>query len=272
MNQIVTKAAAAAPAIRAFASDPRTLFYGGLGMVVAGTGLTAHNAIQWERQVSALTLDLEKAEDLRTRSTIRGLLVKETAVRATPPLLLIGGGLLLVTRSHNLLVNQNKQLVLAYAALDTAYRKYRGRVAERYGKEVDEEFYYDQQISGYDAEGRPVLAELGSVHTALFHSSNPNWQPVHDFNLMFLTQTQNYMNDKLEAEGFLLLNDVLTALGLPRTTAGCLVGWMTERNGGGGFVDFMSRLDEIQWDPASNVARMYHLDFNVDGIIYDKIG
>jgi hypothetical protein len=89
---------------------------------------------------------------------------------------------------------------------------------------------------------------------------------------------QNFANDRLRAKGHLLLNDVYDSLGLPRTAAGCVVGWVKGGNGqttaGDGYVDFGL------FDPETQEIRDFFrgdngalwLDFNVDGEVYKLIG
>ena len=47
--------------------------------------------------------------------------------------------------SHNILNKRNSALTAAYIAADKGFREYRGRVVERFGKEVDKELRYNLQ-------------------------------------------------------------------------------------------------------------------------------
>jgi hypothetical protein len=91
--------------------------------------------------------------------------------------------------------------------------------------------------------------------------------------MLFLRNVQNYMNDKLKSRGHVFLNEVFSELGLAHTTAGAIVGWRWNKNSGDDFIDFGI------WDGAQEVVNdFFHgregailLDFNVDGVIYDKL-
>lgn len=91
-------------------------------------------------------------------------------------------------------------------------------------------------------------------------------------NLMFLRAQQNYANNRLRNQGYLFLNDVYDMIGIPRTKAGQVVGWVyDERNPiGDNFVDF-----GIYEDRNAAFINGYTdkvlLDFNVDGNILDAL-
>ena len=88
---------------------------------------------------------------------------------------------------------------------------------------------------------------------------------------MFLNGQQNFANDLLQARGHVFLNEVYDMLGIPRSQAGAVVGWVKEF--GDGYVDFGI------FDGKTSQARSFVngeernilLDFNVAGVIYDLI-
>jgi hypothetical protein len=82
---------------------------------------------------------------------------------------------------------------------------------------------------------------------------------------------QQFFNDLLIRRGNVFLNEVYDALGIERTQAGSVVGWMISENGDN-YIDFGF------YDGDSERARAFVngnersvlLDFNVDGVIYDR--
>ena len=90
---------------------------------------------------------------------------------------------------------------------------------------------------------------------------------------MFIRHQQAYANQKLQMNGHIFLNEVYDALGLERTTAGAVVGWLREDQGqGDGYVDFgLTDNPERMRDFAEYGDAGIFLDFNVDGTIFDKI-
>lgn len=91
-------------------------------------------------------------------------------------------------------------------------------------------------------------------------------------NLFFLRMQQNYANEKLRNRGYLFLNEVYDMIGIPRTKAGQVVGWVyDERNPvGDNFVDF-GIYEDRNAAFINGYADRVLLDFNVDGNILDAL-
>lgn len=89
-----------------------------------------------------------------------------------------------------------------------------------------------------------------------------NWSSNQDVNALFLRTVQNFLNDKLEARGFVFLNDVFNELGMRLTSQGAISGWLKSR---GNSIQFVSPEPEIDEDGTITLI------FVTDGIIYDKI-
>lgn len=195
----------------------------------------------------------------------------------------IGVGIVSVaalTGSHVILTNRNAALMAAYSALDKGFNEYRARVRDEYGEDKDREFRH-----GYDIRERVVEDEDGnetiekttvvpedlvpSIYARFFDQLNANWSKTAEYNYLFLRCHQNFANDRLNAHGHLFLNEVYDMLGVPRSKAGAMVGWVISKDGDN-FVDFGI------FDGTNERKRMFvngdeHsilLDFNVDGVIY----
>ena len=68
----------------------------------------------------------------------------------------------------------------------------------------------------------------------------------------------------------MFLNEVLASLGFEHTSPGALVGWIYESEDGDSYIDFdlyAVHNENFMNGPEKSVW----LDFNVDGVIYDKI-
>ena len=113
-----------------------------------------------------------------------------------------------------------------------------------------------------------------SEYARFYDCGNEGWTKDPEYNLMFLRQQQNYANEKLKVNGHLFLNEVYDMLGIPRSKAGQVVGWIyDEKNpNGDNFVDFGIYDNK---DGNRRFVNGYEatilLDFNVDGVIYDLI-
>lgn len=193
--------------------------------------------------------------------------------------------------SSNILRKRNAALAAAYAAVDNGFKNYRHNVVERFGEEVDKELKYNIKAKEFetvetDKNGKEKKVKKTenvstldkySGYAKVFDCGCENWQKDAEHNLWFLKQQQNYANQKLKAQGYLFLNDVYDMLGIPRTTAGQVVGWIyDDRNPdhkGNNFVDF--GIYNIKIEANSDFINGYEptiiLDFNVDGPILNLI-
>jgi hypothetical protein len=185
--------------------------------------------------------------------------------------------------SRYIFSKRNAALTAAYKLLDEGYKNYRQRVVKKFGPEKESELWADgRETITYkttDENGNEVEKKVkmmspkfGSQYARWFDENSPQFQKNFDYNLFFLKSAQNYANDKLKAHGHVFLNEVYDMLGIPRSTAGAIVGWVLRGNGDD-FIDFgmYNAENEPGRDVINGYSRAFLLDFNVDGIIYDLI-
>ena len=114
-----------------------------------------------------------------------------------------------------------------------------------------------------------------SQYARFFDDACIGWTKDPEYNMHFLKDQQNYCNDLLKMKGHLFLNEVYDILGMPRTQAGAVVGWVyNEENPiGDNFVDFgiYGIYDDVNHDFVNGYKNTVLLDFNVDGNILDYI-
>lgn len=111
-----------------------------------------------------------------------------------------------------------------------------------------------------------------SSYAKIFDDACPGWSTDPEMNKHFLLTQQNFANEKLRYQGYLFLNDVYTMLGMSRTKAGQIVGWIYDEKNprGDNYVDFdLYSQHNIRF--INGLAREAILDFNVDGVILDNI-
>lgn len=191
----------------------------------------------------------------------------------------------LILGSHGVLKKRYISTAAAYKALDEAFKDYRKRIASIAGEDAEKKFYNgtdDVELKLTDPETgetktekamKQLVKKKDSPYEFDFnkYTAPYDWTNNADHNFFFLREMQCVCNDKYNAQGHLFLNEVLDAIGLKRTPAGAVVGWV-KGSDGDDFVDFgfSDYYVDDYCDEATN-AQNIHLNFNVDGVIYDKI-
>ena len=191
-----------------------------------------------------------------------------------------------ILASNNILRRRNVALAAAYTAIDTSFRQYRGRVVERFGEEVDKELRigaHQEKIDVIetDENGKEKKVKksvtvtdtnLPSDYARYFcYGEAKAAEPNADYNQFFLKAQQELANHMLRANGFLFLNDVYDMLGIDRSVAGQMVGWVYDKNAddhGDNYVDFgIQEVYRKKSDRPGDYEKVFLLDFNVDGAI-----
>lgn len=200
-------------------------------------------------------------------------------------------GLGLMLGAHKILRGRNAALTLAYTNLLSSFNKYRKRVSDELGEDKEKLL-----AAGAEQTDISVVKEDGTVedvknasvvrnanglspYARVFDESNSNWSKNPSTNLFVLRSHQNYANEKLQAEGFLFLNDVYRLLGFPCTPEGQIVGWVydpeNKDHDGDNYVDFgiydLLYKGKEKAEFINGYEPCIWLDFNVDGVVYDLI-
>lgn len=209
-------------------------------------------------------------------------------VKLYGPAVLIGAASLgCILTSHNIMRKRNVALAAAYATVDRGFKEYRERLIERFGKDVDRELRYnikakeiEETVMNEDGTESVVKTtvdvadpNLNSDYARFFDEYCIGWTKDPEANLVFLRQQQNFANDMLKARGRVFLNEVYEMLGIPKTKAGQVVGWVYDKNNevGDNFIDFgiYDLHNEQKRDFVNGRERSILLDFNVDGNIWE---
>lgn len=192
-----------------------------------------------------------------------------------------------ILASHNILQKRNVALAAAYATIDQSFKDYRGRVVERFGKELDKELRYnikakeiEETVVDEDGKEKKVKKTVDVIdpntysdYARVFDDGCLGWEKDAEFNFMYLKHQQNYANELLRSKGHLFLNEVYDMLGIPRSKAGQIVGWVYDEDNPNvdNFVDFgIFDVDRPKVrDFINGYERVIILDFNVDGNIWE---
>lgn len=192
-----------------------------------------------------------------------------------------------ILSSHNILRKRNVALAAAYATVDRSFKEYRDRVIDRFGEAVDRELKYN--IKAKTIEETVINPETGEEETVektiqvsdynpyseyarIFDAGCKGWEKDPEHNLVFLRAQERYANDLLVSRGHLFLNEVYDMLGIPRSKAGQVVGWVYDPDSpiGDNYVDF--GIYDITRPKTNDFVNGYErsviLDFNCDGDIW----
>jgi hypothetical protein len=283
-------------------NSPQVLFYGGIALAGATVVSACRGTLKLEDVLDDIRKDREdiqrvamvKPDKYNDRQVAKlNLYVTSKGIARIAKLYLpsIALGVAAVgclTSSHNQLTRRNAGLSAALVATERALEKYRDRVREHIGEDRELELWRDQReesVPVLDDEGRETKSKT-KVKTGGGYSpyarmwgrdTTGEWDPQPEYNLAKLRSVQEYATLRLNAKGHLFLNEVHDELGLERTPAGAVVGWLSKKYGGkDGFVDLgvLGRTGQSQFEFLDFVTgREDHimLDFNVDGEIWRKI-
>lgn len=234
--------------------------------------------------------DVYSKEDAKKDLAIIYIQTGVKLVKLYGPSLILGAlSITSILASNNILRKRNVALAAAYAAIDNGFKEYRGRVIERFGKDLDRELKYNikaKEISEttVDENGKetivtktvPVVeSEEPSDYARFFCEGCAGWTKDPEMNLVFLKQQQNWANELLKTRGHLFLNEVYDMLGIERSKAGQVVGWVYDETNPDcdNYVDFgiYDIYNERKRAFVNGWERSILLDFNVDGNIYSLL-
>ena len=251
-----------------------------------------------ERLENGETLMLKDGEEYTVEQNKKDLTIvyAQTALKFAKlyaPSVIIGGlSITAILTGHNITRKRNIALAAAYTAVDKSFKEYRGRVVERFGEALDKELKYgikskevDEVVTNEDGTESVVKKTVDVVdatnpmnvseYARFFDDGCAGWTKDPEYNLMFLRDQQRYANDLLKSKGHLFLNEVYDLLGIPRTKAGQIVGWIYDEKhpNGDNFVDFgiYDTNKTANRDFVNGYERTILLDFNVDGNIWDQM-
>lgn len=185
-----------------------------------------------------------------------------------------------LTGSHVQMTRRNSALTATVALVSQAYDEYRDRVRDELGEERESDIHAGIKTVKETIDGKKVDVKVldgtgGSPFSFMFtQQSSWNWKNDSYCNRTFLEAQQNFFNQQLQMKGYVILNDVLGSLGMEKTRSGMIVGWVYDRdckNDGDNYIDFgiFSSDRNIHFQNGDEFD--VFLDFNVDGVIYDKI-
>ena len=189
--------------------------------------------------------------------------------------------------SNDIMRKRNASMAAAYATLNSMYKRYRQNVIESYGEEVDKDMRFGvkhEKVTEIDEDGNKVKIDARIVdldNTALAISDYSRFfqsgcrgfdENSGRYNLLYLKGIQAMFNNKLIADGYVMLNDVYRELGFDTIPEGWSIGWVYDEANpiGDNYIDFglyearnKNQRAVNDWEP------VILMDFNVDGNLYE---
>lgn len=259
----------------------------------AGTRFEDVEGRDWDRRKECLrNADTIPDEDVPKIERKNRILFILDTVRTVAPAAIVGAATItMIYFSNSISKKRLAAMGAAYATLQTAFDGYKRTMVEALGKESVEKIL-KPKLPNVGKSAEEILSsdnksDAANVSDAVVNSlkalspyariiaeeSSTCWDPNEDYTSQNLAAVQLWANRRLDRKGHLFLNEVFDQLGLSRTREGAVVGWL--KNGEGdnyvSFGDFDASIYRVPSDDYTRVDSNFIVDFNVDGVIWDKI-
>lgn len=259
----------------------------------AGTRFEDVEGRDWDRRKECLrNADIIPDEDVPKIERKNRILFILDTVRTVAPAAIVGAATItMIYFSNSISKKRLAAMGAAYATLQTAFDGYKRTMVEALGKESVEKIL-KPKLPNVGKSAEEILSsdnksDAANVSDAVVNSlkalspyariiaeeSSTCWDPNEDYTSQNLAAVQLWANRRLERKGHLFLNEVFDQLGLSRTREGAVVGWL--KNGEGdnyvSFGDFDASIYRVPSDNYTRIDSNFIVDFNVDGVIWDRI-
>lgn len=256
----------------------------GIAASVAAVGYTVWATVKAVETYKDTVEKLDKAERVLEDEEEKEDTIEKIKIHCTlewvklyaPVIALETVSILFITKSHKIMKGRNTALIMAVSAATKELNDYRQRVRDAIGEEQEKDIFNDASTfatvkvheDGTSEETVEKKNKRTSEYAAFFDAASTVWEDDTVYNLSFLKTKLMILNNELRINGYVFLNQVYRALGLPETIAGQYVGWVLGSTGGDGVIKFIdvatgeniNDMDDLE-DPTVLI------DFNVDGDI-----
>lgn len=259
----------------------------------AGTRFEDVEGRDWDRRKECLkNADTIPDEDVPKIERKNRILFILDTVRTVAPAAIVGAATItMIYFSNSISKKRLAAMGAAYATLQTAFDGYKRTMVEALGKEsvdkilkpklpnvgksAEEILSSDNKSDAANVSDAVVnsLKALSPYARIIAEESSTCWDPNEDYTSQNITAIQLWANRRLERKGHLFLNEVFDQLGLSRTREGAVVGWLKNSEGDNyvSFGDFDASIYRVLSDDYTRVDSNFIVDFNVDGVIWDRI-
>ena len=280
--------------------SPEILMVAGVIGTVAGAVMACKETLELENVLDECKqekMELEEqyamceqySEDALKKDQVK-LTIKQVAKIVklyAPSVIMEATSIGVIFASNDIMRKRNASMAAAYATLNSMYKRYRQNVIESYGEEVDKDMRFGvkhEKVTEIDEDGNKVKVDARIVdldNTALAISDYSRFfqagckgfdESSGRYNLLYLKGIQAMFNNKLIADGYVMLNDVYRELGFDTIPEGWSIGWVYDEANpiGDNYIDFglyearnKNQRAVNDWEP------VILMDFNVDGNLYE---
>lgn len=280
---------------------PTILTYGGIGAMTAGAALGVKKTFSFEEKViSGFNDNFNKIEEVallsdegkldrpyteeeqkNDRILAYVIFAKNTAIHYALPVALFSAGIAMVVSGHNVAAKRLATTMAAYSSLHASYDKLKkaydeqnkGKVSEMISDAVEKAADGDPEPLNEIRESRKEEVQ-STAYQYRFDESNPGFhRSSNAANRSYLDSARNYFQDRLVVNGHVFLNEVLDYLNMQHTPEGAVTGWVYGSDNGDSIISFGEEdAFDMRYPGGVNPeVYVYDLNFNVDGLIWDKI-
>lgn len=231
----------------------------------------------------------EYSEDALKKDQVK-LTIKQAAKIVklyAPSVIMEATSIGVIFASNDIMRKRNASMAAAYATLNSMYKRYRQNVIESYGEEVDKDMRFGvkhEKVTEIDEDGNKVKIDARIVdldNTALAISDYSRFfqsgcrgfdERSGRYNFLYLKGLQTMFNNKLIADGYVMLNDVYRELGFDTIPEGWSIGWVYDETNpiGDNYIDFgLYEARNKNQRAANGWEPVILMDFNVDGNLYE---
>lgn len=253
---------------------PEICVYSGIGMMAGGTaaavvatnktGKILDELDEQKMLIAEVHMDQEAIDAETKKASVKAGL-KIAGAYAPAVLLTVGGGLSIL-KGFNIIKGRYAGVCTALAIAQQQVEEYRSKVAETVGEETERKII--ESVSEKNDEEKVTPSK--SMYQCWFDEKSDEFRDNDaGYNYAFVSSVKAYYNEVLQTRGHVFLNEVYDALGLPTKSEGQVLGWL--KNGkGDGYIDFGLDTEDSK-DFTEGISSRVLLDFNVDGVVFDKI-
>lgn len=155
-----------------------------------------------------------------------------------PAITLIALGIVGICCGHTVLKQRYTTMIVAYEGIKTSFENYRKKVADKWGKEAENDIYYGEKtkkiVKAIDENGEVYDKEIETrvggcsdgYHVIFCPETTRDFSDWNTMNAAFIIGQLSYLNRKLHEDGYVYLNTALEAFGFETVPEGQVLGWI----------------------------------------------